>query len=233
MRFFAVPVLFLLALSGCVTDEGLTGTGPVTLTDRQKSSFENWARGTTDQDSLYFFLVRGGGAYRVFCPETRAICRDANEYNSKQQCDAKYGVGACRLYGVYGDVVWKFDAPADPDWWNKVARGTAETGFKTTGTNSVDVRSIEIDWDGHPGTLAGTIHYRETWRKYEINLVVPGKTYCDGVAEFTTKTWAMTCRNGVKAKGTFRPLGKGKGSVGDGTDSAGNKIEFRVRPPRS
>lgn len=233
MTRFAVLVLSLLALTGCVTDEGLTGTGPVTLSDRQNSSFRNWARGTTDRDSLYFFLVRGGGAFQVVCPETRAICRDANEYNWKQKCDARYGQGACRLYGVYGDVVWKFDAPADPNWWNKVPKGTGGTGFKTTDTNSVDVRPIEIDWGGHESRLSGALHYRKSLRKYELFVVVPGKTYCDGVAEFTRKTWVMSCRNGVKAEGTFRPLGKGKGSVGEGLDSAGNKIKFRVSPPRS
>ena len=233
MTRFTALLLSVSVLAGCVTDEGLTGTGPVTLSDRQTASFRNWARGTTDRDSLYFFLVRGGGVYRVFCPEPRAICRDANEYNWKQKCDAKYGAGACRLYGVYGDVVWKFDAPADPGWWNKHPERAKGFGSQTTDTNSVDVRSVEIDWGGHSGPLAGSLHYRKSWRKYEINLVVPGKTYCDGVAEFTRKTWTMNCRNGVKAEGTFRTLGKDKGSVGEGMDSDGNRIEFRVGPSRS
>ena len=117
LRFLSL-ILFASILQGCVTDEGVTGTGPVKLTDRQKGVFEQWSRGSTDRDSLHFFLVRGGGVYGTYCPETRAICRDASELDAKQRCEAKHGAGACRLYGVYGDVVWKFDAPADPEWWN-------------------------------------------------------------------------------------------------------------------
>lgn len=230
MARFLGLIFFLIAFQGCVTDEGLTGTGPVTLTDRQKTHFQVWARGTTDRDSLYFFLIQGGRSYAVFCPETRAICRDANEYNWKQKCDAKYGAGACRLYGVYGDVVWKTDEPADPTWSNErpglaVSKEAAATG--------VDVRSIEIKWDGRPGTLTGSLHYRTTQRRYEINLTIPGETYCDGSAEFTRHTWNMTCRNNVTAQGTFEPLGNGRGSIGKGRDSNGNRIEFRVGPARS
>ena len=54
-----------IALHGCVTDEGLTGTGPVTLTDSQKAFLNMWRNGSVDRDPLYLFLVRDGSAYTV------------------------------------------------------------------------------------------------------------------------------------------------------------------------
>jgi len=54
-----------IALHGCVTDEGLTGTGPVTLTNSEKAFLDKWWNGSVDRDPLYLFLVRGGSAYTV------------------------------------------------------------------------------------------------------------------------------------------------------------------------
>lgn len=230
MKHLIGTILLSMALQGCITSAEFTGTGPVTLSDRQQSFFDDWAKGTTDRDSLYFFLVRGGSAYAVVCPETRAICRDSNEYASYQTCESKYGEGRCKLYGVYGDVVWQFDKPADPKWWNE-NRGISATREQTI--TGVDVRSVKIKWAGYSGVLTGSLHYRSSLRKYELTLSIPGETYCDGSAEFTRKTWTMNCRNGVSAKGTFRPLGKGKGSIGEGEDNKGNRVEFTVSPARS
>jgi hypothetical protein len=72
------------------------------------------------------------------------------------------------------------------------------------------------------------MHYRNSPRNYEINLIIPGVTYCDGSAGVTRKTWAISCRNGVSAEGTFRLPGKDQGSVGEGVDTKGNKINFRI-----
>ena len=65
---------------------------------------------------------------------------------------------------------------------------------------------------------------------YSISVTIPGETYCDGRAEFTRNTWTISCRNGVTASGTFKPLGEGQGSVGDGEDKNGNRITLRVWP---
>lgn len=230
MRWIAALVVLILALPGCVSDDGLTGTGPVTLTDRQQSSFEKWANGTTARDPLYFFLIRGGSSYWVYCPDSVAICRDDREEDWKQKCDAKHGTDACKLYGVYGDVVWKLDEPADPSWSND------RDGFRVTRTRSTpgeDVRQIEVRWAGYAGTLNGTLHYKKSQRNYELIILIPGEAYCDGMAEFTRKTWTISCRNDRTAKGTFRPVGDGKGSIGEGLDSRGNRIEFRVTPAKS
>ena len=161
----------------------------------------------------------------MFCPETRALCKDATEFTGFQQCESRYGKGRCKLYGVYGDVVWQFDKPADVSWWN-VKRGFSAT--RSQANEGVDVRSVKINWDEHPDELTGEMHYRNSLRNYEINLIIPGVTYCDGSAEFTRKTWAISCRNGLSAEGTFRLLGKDQGSVGEGVDTKGNKINFRV-----
>lgn len=230
MKYLAAILVSLVALQGCVTNEGLTGTGPIKLTDRQQAHFKKWARGTTDRDSLYFFLVRGGKSFGVYCPDSVALCRDANEFNWKQKCDTRHGKGACKLYGVYGDVVWKFNEPADPEWSN-VRRGYSVT--REQAKTAVDVRPIEIKWDGHQRSLKGSLHYRSSLRRYDLTLSIPDVTYCEGTAEFTRKTWSMKCKNGVTASGTFRPLGTNKGSIGEGVDNKGNRIEFRVGPSPS
>lgn len=229
MKRLLATVLFAVALQGCVTGAEFTGTGPVKLSDRQQTAFDDWARGTTDRDSLYFFLVRGGGVYRVFCPATRALCKDSTEFASHQQCERRYGKGSCKMYGVYGDVVWQSDRPADMTWWN-VNRGFHPT--KSQAAEGVDVRSIRIRWGGHSGEINGALHYRKSQRRYDISVVIPQVTYCDGSAEFTRKTWTMSCRNNVTARGTFEPLGEGKGSVGVGQDTKGNQIEFQVGPAK-
>lgn len=65
---------------------------------------------------------------------------------------------------------------------------------------------------------------------YSISVTIPGETSCDGRAEFTHNTGMISCRNGVTASGTFKPLGEGQGSVGDWEDKNGNGITFRVWP---
>lgn len=223
MKHLIAALFFSMLLHGCVTNDAFTGTGPVKLSDRQQSAFDKWAHGTTDQDSLYFFLVRGGGSFWVFCPETRALCKDSTEFAAFQRCEARYGKGNCKMYGVYGDVVWQFDKPADPNWWNE-NRGPV---------TDEDTRPIKINWAGQSAPLNGELHYRKETRVYKLAVTIPGETTCTGVAEFTRNTWVLSCRNGVSAKGTFLPLGKGKGSVGEGIDSRGNRIDFRVAPAAS
>jgi hypothetical protein len=63
MRRLGFVLLMAIALHGCVTDEGLTGTGPVTLTNSEKAFLDKWWNGSVDRDPLYYFLVRGGSAY--------------------------------------------------------------------------------------------------------------------------------------------------------------------------
>lgn len=119
--------------------------------------------------------------------------------------------------------MWKFKEAADPNWWND-RRGPVVAAEK---------RSIKIKWAGRRDELVGRLSYRKELRRYRIEVVVPGETSCDGAAEFTRKTWSLKCDNGVTASGSFRPLGENLGSIGEGTDSNGNSIEFRVGPAAS
>ena len=219
----AAAALCLFLIAGCVADDGLTGTGPVTLNARQKAHFEEWRTNSINRDPLYFFLVSGGRSYYVFCPDTAALCRDALEVTSQQECDARYGKGRCKLYGVYGKVVWKFDEPPDPDWHNN-----AES-YRPPETPK-DTRKITIRWEGRSEPVVGTMSYQRSSAAYVIVVIVRGVTHCDGRAEFARRTWSISCRNGVTAGGSFRPLGEGKGSVGEGIDTRGNRITFRVAP---
>jgi hypothetical protein len=109
--------LVLVLLQACAPDT-ITGTGPVTLTYSQQQAFDKWRKGNTAKDPLYFFLRKGGGSYRVYCPDSVMICKEATEFKWHSKCEEKYGTGMCKLYGVWGGVVWKQDQPADPNWGN-------------------------------------------------------------------------------------------------------------------
>lgn len=236
MKLLAAFLVSTIALQGCVTDEGLTGTGPVTLTDRQKTHFNRWKTGRFDRDPLYFFLVRGGASYGVYCPDTAALCREASESRLKEECDAKYGADACKLYAVFGDVVWKFNEPVDQKWSNLRSAHTTSNEFvdpQDQFSSSEDVRRFRVRWSGYSGTLEGTLHYRSSRRNYELIVLLPDETYCEGAAEFTRKTWRLYCRNDISAEGIFHPSVNGEGALAKGVDSRGNRIEFRVGPERS
>lgn len=94
----------------------------MTLSPYQKEAFARWAHGPPSRDPLYFFLVNDGTAATVTCPETVGMCRDDSEREWLEKCEAVHGMGACRLYAVYGSVVWDFDGPRDPSWTNYTAR---------------------------------------------------------------------------------------------------------------
>lgn len=220
MRLIAAILVSIVALQGCVTDNGLTGTGPVTLTDRQKSSFEKWANGTTARDPLYFFLIRGGTSYWVLCPDSVAICRDDREEVWKQKCDAKYGTDACKLYGVYGDVVWRFKEPADPNWWN----------LHRPATPVESPKKFNIRWEGRSELLKGSMVFRRIYRRYSFDVVLLDETLCEGIADFTANPgfWRLRCLDGLSGDGEFKALEGSTDLRGEGRDSRGNRIEFRV-----
>lgn len=224
MKLAATLIALTIALQGCVTDDGLTGTGPVKLTTSQQSSFEKWASGGTGRDALYFFLVRGGSSYWVHCPNTAAMCREDREENWKQKCDDRYGHGACKLYGVFGDVVWRFGEPADPNWWNVTKTGAPGNPLV-----------FDVRWDGRPTTLKGYMIYRSNLGRYSFDVVLLEKTVCEGVANTRSgsRWWQLSCDGGLNADGTFRPSSVQTSLVGVGKDSKGNRIEFRVSPPSS
>ena len=183
-------LLGILLIAGCAADDGHTGTGPVTLNARQQAHFDEWRTNSLNRDPLYFFLVRGGSSQYVYCPDTVALFRNSLESISKHQCDARYGTDACKLYGVYGKVVWKFDQPADPSWSN------GSQGYKAAVKTEKYTRRITGNWKNEK--FSGTMSYSRSNAVYSISVTIPGETYCDGRAEFTRNTWTISCRIGVR-----------------------------------
>lgn len=57
---------------------------------------------------------------------------------------------------------------------------------------------------------------------------------CDVSTKFDTSNrdsdFRVTCPSGYKAKGQYEPLGSGQGSVGVGTDSYDNKVQYKLHP---
>ncbi|MGB0629975.1 MAG: hypothetical protein ACPGRZ_04710 [Alphaproteobacteria bacterium] len=210
-------------LAACVADDGMTGTGPFTLNAGQKANFEKWAQGGIDRDPLYFFVTDTGGSYWVYCPDTAALCREALESESFHQCNSKVSSGSCKLYAVYGEVVWKFHAPPDPSW----RAGSGAAAYRPVATRK-DTRRISGSWKGE--LFSGSLSYSRSNAAYKISISIPRHYACSGSAEFTRNTWSVSCDSGLTASGTFTSLDEGEGSIGDGTDKDGNPLTFRVWP---
>ena len=88
MRNYKLLALVLVLLQACAPDT-ITGTGPVTLTSSQQQHFDKHRQGTTAKDPLYFFLIKGGLSYEVFCPNTVAMCREAYPIDWHSKCEKK------------------------------------------------------------------------------------------------------------------------------------------------
>ena len=143
--FYRNPIFAaLLGMSlivGCVTDDGVVGTGPVVLNKEQKRLFDHWSDERVMPDPYFFFLTNGGGTYYVYCPDDTDPCSYGRVAQWKKKCDDKFGSNACRLYASFGRVVWKSDQPADPTWTN----GNVRTAKRTV-TETVE-RKISGSWD--------------------------------------------------------------------------------------
>ncbi|MEX1036165.1 MAG: hypothetical protein WDZ54_09425 [Sneathiella sp.] len=62
-----------------------------------------------------------------------------------------------------------------------------------------------------------------------------GDKKCDAIFRYDESgqgDWEVTCTDGTKAMGNLQTLGPGKGSRGNGFDSDGNKIDFRITQER-
>ena len=111
IKQFIVPALWStvvgILIYGCQTDAKFTGTGPITLTARQASAFEEWKSGV-EGGPLYFFIRRGGSSYSIFCEDyVGANCSDATIREWWDKCEARRS--GCLLYGDNGQVVWRHD----------------------------------------------------------------------------------------------------------------------------
>lgn len=95
-------------------------------------------------------------------------------------------------------------------------------------------RPIAVSWEGFGELLAGTMTFNEVLGEGTVSIPLPnGAGTCIGKYQFSDDppseaSWAVACTNNLAATGTFKGLGKNKGSVGEGTDTNGKKVMFTV-----
>lgn len=107
-----------------------------------------------------------------------------------------------------------------------------DPGAPSSDNPNWDIRRIVIQWDGRTDALLGTVTFPRGKREGKISVTLPqGKGMCEGtfiIPGGGRGSWLMRCPEGIAADGWFKALGKGKGSVGEGTDNKGRSIKFTV-----
>jgi hypothetical protein len=93
-------------------------------------------------------------------------------------------------------------------------------------------RAVALVWEGHPGPIDASLIFDPKAAVSRLNVILPGEAKpCTGIAQMTKDyagTWSVQCPSGAHAGGSFRGLGRGKGSMGEGQDNKGAKIAFTV-----
>ncbi|WP_341704364.1 hypothetical protein [Ferrovibrio sp.] len=93
-------------------------------------------------------------------------------------------------------------------------------------------RQVALVWEGHPGPINASLTFDPKAATARLSVTLPGEDKdCTGIAHTAkdnTGTWSVQCPSGAYAGGTFRGLGRGKGSMGEGRDNKGAKIAFTV-----
>lgn len=91
---------------------------------------------------------------------------------------------------------------------------------------------IAIRWDGYAALISGNVALQESGTKGIVKLTLPrGDGDCTGNYQLLTGNkgpWAISCTNGMASTGTFEAFGNGKASMGSGTDTKGNRVEFTI-----
>ena len=204
MRRLAAVLIALSSLAACQTDSEFTGNGPVELSEFQTLHYARWSNAPMTRDPLYFFLLRDGRSLSVECPSSVALCRDESEYQWWQKCEARYGKGMCKLYGVYGKVVWDFDGKPEDSWTNNPNRpaSAALRGERSAAPSDEDVRkgrTIVVHWEGREGEVRGTLDLTPAGTSQSFDIAFPGPLDCKGAADFRTRKWSVACADGNTA----------------------------------
>jgi hypothetical protein len=100
------------------------------------------------------------------------------------------------------------------------------------GSPQAEQRPVAFRWEGEPQLVAGTVFIQQQGKSGRITARLPSSNAeCTGMYEAASGAqgqWALSCTNGLTAVGTCRALGPGKGSVGSGQDSKGQRVEFTL-----
>lgn len=93
-------------------------------------------------------------------------------------------------------------------------------------------RPVAILWEGRPSQISATVSAETSQSQLRLEVLIPSEALvCTGLATGVNSdsgSWVLQCSNNVSASGTIRSVGRGQGSVGEGTDNKGAKISFIV-----
>jgi hypothetical protein len=109
----------------------------------------------------------------------------------------------------------------------------AKTSILPNKTKDVklDRRPIALQWEGKESLIAGEIEVSSEGGG-KISLSLPDNDVsCSGTFAYIDRPagiWTVACTNGEAAAGTFKGLGSGKGSTGQGTDNNGRSVKFTI-----
>lgn len=96
---------------------------------------------------------------------------------------------------------------------------------------------LDLAWEGLlPTRKVFPVKVKEVGRTgHAKSASLIGGKKCDAIFRYDESgqgDWEVTCTDGTRAKGNLQTLASGKGSKGNGFDSDGNKINFRITRER-
>lgn len=207
----SVAFFILVFLVGCVSNSlnDRVGQGDIQLSSRIASKFAEYRSKTP----LAFAVTEDGyTSYSYyFCKGPKCEVADYG-WRAIKDCEKHSKGQKCYIYALRDKVVWN-------------TSGARQAEINKSETS--DIRSLAVLWEGSPTPLAGTIDLKSG----EIVFARPNEATCSRVDENRqNRTWKVKCSDGMSAEGDYRGLGEGKGSQGVGIDQDGNYVTFTVGP---
>jgi len=231
--------LAAILLVGCQTGQAPIGQGPITLTPQVSNYYKD--KYLKNGPVVFFVSEDGGYATYVWCPQT-AMCstRGGSKWSAYGNCEKKSGK-KCFIFDEDGSVVW--DGPVSYGNTSVSDENTSEQDRSSPDHSSGESRlknksrPIAVQWENKFGIMAGIVEFTDKKSGLVYFDLPDGSGRCNGRYQFAGTgdgkgVWSMACPGQISASGTFTGNGRGKGSVGAGMDTEGNKVEFRVGAER-
>lgn len=97
---------------------------------------------------------------------------------------------------------------------------------------AMESRTIAVRWEGIAELMAGTVQFEERAGTGRVAFTFPDRSAtCSGTFQAKDRAsgaWSLACSNGKAASGSYKALGPGQGSVGEGKDVDGKAVQFTV-----
>ncbi|WP_155992384.1 hypothetical protein [Fodinicurvata fenggangensis] len=236
-----IPVVTIssIILSSCqLQNADKVGQGDITLSSDVQSAYQSYR---SSYQTGYFAVSEDGETYGGYgCPSVYDGCSGVvTAQKAINRCEKASNGVPCYTYGINHRVVWEGDISEQDSAGRTTKQSNASTQkkFSNSGDFSVksddksgDIRKMAIYWDNKYGNMIGEIEINNK-KTGDIKIDMDDNVKCTGSYAFANKaegSWSVACNDGNSASGGFTALGPGKGSVGEGQDQDGNKVEYRV-----